>query len=121
MLRTILLVTLCLCALGQAAPAGPPGPPEIEDAYRSSVTVFGRRRPVERRGWRIRFEKLAEQSIPRALTPGMIKRRYRVQTAQSGWCQQFLLTESVVLAPFDRNVKGGISVEPLRSSACKQL
>lgn len=118
--RPILLVTLCLCALGQAPPAGAPGPPEIEDAYRSSATVFGRRRPAEVHGWKIRFEKLSEQSIPGAHSPGMVKRRYRVRTAKTGWCQEFLLTESVVLAPFDRNVKGGISVGPLRSGPCKQ-
>ncbi len=121
--RLTLLAALGLCTLalsGQAPPAGAPGPPEIEDAYRSSVTFFGRRRPVEVRGWRIRFEKLSEQAVPGAHAPGMVKRRFRVRTAKADRCQEFLLTESVVLAPFDRTVRGGISVEPLRSGACKQ-
>lgn len=121
--RLTLLIALGLCALAMSAqtpPPGAPGPAEIEDAYRSSATLFGRRRPVGVRGWKVRFEKLSEQTVPGAHTPGMVKRRFRVRTAKGDQCQEFLLTESVVLAPFDRNVSGGISVEPLRSGDCKR-
>lgn len=53
-------------------------------------------------------------------TPGTVKRRFRVRTAKSAWCQEFLLTESVILGPFDRNVKGGVNVEPQRIGPCKE-
>jgi hypothetical protein len=120
-----LMLLAAISAIGAfaQAPSNEPTKQEIAEAYRSksgegSTFIPGLRwerwRIKEIRGWKLRFSRISESR-----SPGVMILKYQAIAKKNGSCAEYQISDTIVVPPFNPQIKPILVVEPSDVKACR--